>query len=51
MEGFPLKAVNSFSNPHAVEPKRLPLHLVQKGGIFSLVVKKASWNVLRFSTK
>ncbi|NLK06707.1 MAG: alpha-N-arabinofuranosidase [Spirochaetales bacterium] len=50
MEGFPLKAVNSFANPHAVEPKRLPLHLVQKGGIFSLVVKKASWNVLRFST-
>jgi alpha-N-arabinofuranosidase len=50
MEGFALKAVNSFADSHAVEPKILPLRLVQKGGIFSLVVKKASWNVLRFST-
>lgn len=47
MEGFNLKATNSWQNQDAVSPRTQSLNLADTGR-FDLVIKHASWNVLRF---
>ena len=45
--GDDLGATNSLERPDAVEPRQVPLSQGEKG-IYSIELKKASWNVIRF---
>lgn len=51
LEGHDLKAVNSFEKSNTVTPKVLPLAISDGDALFEEVIKKASWNVLRFNTR
>ncbi|MBR4246062.1 MAG: alpha-N-arabinofuranosidase [Treponema sp.] len=48
--GDDLGATNSLERPDAVEPRQVALSQGDKG-VYSLELKKASWNVIRFKVK
>ncbi len=48
LSGPDLHVINTFENPHAVEPKGLDL-TQPDGGKASITLSPASWNVIRFS--
>lgn len=50
MSGFDRKETNSARTPHAVEPHRQAESKLD-GGMLTVSLDSASWNVLRFSTK
>ena len=47
LTGDNLSARNSLENPDAVSPKNVPLEQ-SDSGIYTLELKPASWNVIRF---
>ena len=48
LTGSDLSAINTLENQNAVKPEFVPLEQ-SSSGIYTVQLKKASWNVLRFS--